>query len=75
MLHASRFDISVISGWHPCRGRCETMSEAMKTKHAHPERLFKDGWRPEDKAIESAEEGLWNVTMEMRCEGSRPRHS
>ena len=36
--------------------RCETMSEAMKTKRPYPERLFKDSWRPEDKALESAEE-------------------
>jgi hypothetical protein len=30
--------------------------EAMKTKRPHPKRLFKDSWRPEDKALESAEE-------------------
>jgi hypothetical protein len=28
----------------------------MKRKHTHPRRLFKDSWRPEDKALESAEE-------------------
>jgi hypothetical protein len=32
------------------------MVEAMKTKRQHPKRLFKDSWRPEDKALESAEE-------------------
>ena len=30
--------------------------EAMKAKRLHPKRLFKDSWRPEDKALESAEE-------------------
>jgi hypothetical protein len=30
--------------------------EAMKAKRPHPKRLFKDSWRPEDKALESAEE-------------------
>jgi hypothetical protein len=30
--------------------------EAMKTKRPRPKRLFKDSWRPEDKALESAEE-------------------
>ena len=53
-------------------GRCETMSEAMKTKRPRPERLFKDSWRPEDKAIESAEEEAWNETMEMRLPGIAP---
>ena len=28
----------------------------MKRKQRHPRRLFKDSWRPEDKALESAEE-------------------
>jgi hypothetical protein len=28
----------------------------MKRKQRHPTRLFKDSWRPEDKALESAEE-------------------
>jgi hypothetical protein len=28
----------------------------MKTKRRRPKRLFKDSWRPEDKALESAEE-------------------
>lgn len=37
-------------------GRCEKMIEAMKTKRPGPKRLFKDSWRPEDKALESAEE-------------------
>lgn len=27
----------------------------MKTPH-HPKRIFQDSWRPEDKALESAEE-------------------
>jgi hypothetical protein len=30
--------------------------EQMRRKHTHPRRLFKDSWRPEDKALESAEE-------------------
>ena len=34
----------------------ESMVEAMKTRHSRPKRLFKDSWRPEDKALESAEE-------------------
>jgi hypothetical protein len=37
-------------------GRCEIMIEEMKTKRPRPKRLFKDSWRPEDKALESAEE-------------------
>jgi hypothetical protein len=28
----------------------------MKSKRPRPKRLFKDSWRPEDKALESAEE-------------------
>jgi hypothetical protein len=32
------------------------MFKAMKTKRRRPKRLFKDSWRPEDKALESAEE-------------------
>jgi hypothetical protein len=28
----------------------------MKETRRHPKRLFKDSWRPEDKALESAEE-------------------
>jgi hypothetical protein len=28
----------------------------METKRRRPKRLFKDSWRPEDKALESAEE-------------------
>jgi hypothetical protein len=30
--------------------------EVMSTKRPRPRRLFKDSWRPEDKALESAEE-------------------
>ena len=57
MLQVSRFDISVPQRVASMRGgRCETMSEAMKTKRLRSERLFKDSWRPEDKALESAEE-------------------
>jgi hypothetical protein len=37
-------------------GRCEIMKREMKTKRPRPKRLFKDSWRPEDKALESAEE-------------------
>ena len=34
---------------------CESLVEVMK-KRPPPKRLFKDSWRPEDKALESAEE-------------------
>jgi hypothetical protein len=37
-------------------GRSESIFKAMKTKRRRPKRLFKDSWRPEDKALESAEE-------------------
>jgi hypothetical protein len=44
-------------GWASvCVSRCELLVKAMKAKRPHPKRLFKDSWRPEDKALESAEE-------------------